>query len=798
MKFRRVQIKWSAQVLTRVLAVLLIVGVTMAPMSVINTPASAQSSMTEGKMAVVGLDGAIVQDAVGGETLAELSAGDVVTVLGRTQDSRYLQIETDRGVVGWAPTSSVVIFGIAALPVVTPPEPPTPTPTPSPTPLPPTPTPTQLPSPTATTPAATTSAATTSASAQPAVSPTAVSPTAQAQATSAGESADATQGSAQMPLDSIGAIGVVTGAGASLYDAPDGEAIADLPGAEAVTVVGRNSDATWLMVFTLGGEQGWVETNDLVIFGVDELPDMTAQADDNAVGAVSAAPVADASTVVTSIAGTFTTTASAPALPTTAAAPAEAAAETEDAAANMAVVPAVVPEVVAQGTANVSGARLNIRSGPGSEYRIIGKASGGEGLEVAARSEDGAWVAIVREDLPAGAGWVSAALVTVDGGVNELPVLDAVFSGADAPAAPVAAPVAPVAPPAAEEAPSGDGSESDDSAPTAAPASTAAPAAAPQPSTRVTGPTGLSGNIVFQDGRGSIYVYDLARGAVRFLTSGFDPAISRDGGKVVFLRDGIYSINLDGSGERKVYGGNELITSPKWSPDGNWIVFSRLLGEYKCWDTEFFGCVSVRELAARFPRIPPGILQRIFLSDYERISLPNFGLSRVNAEGGDFRDIAALDSAQAPDWNEDGIVYQSKAGVEITTDTPDGDTRSVQNGNWDWDPDWAPNGGRIIYQSKEGPHWEIFSINPDGTGVVALTRPVTTLVDQLPSNVSAAFSYDGQHIVFLSNRDDRNDAGPWRLWVMNADGSNQRPLPMPSDIEIDYGFGGEQVASWGR
>jgi Tol biopolymer transport system component len=90
----------------------------------------------------------------------------------------------------------------------------------------------------------------------------------------------------------------------------------------------------------------------------------------------------------------------------------------------------------------------------------------------------------------------------------------------------------------------------------------------------------------------------------------------------------------------------------------------------------------------------------------------------------------------------------------------------------------------------------LFSINPDGTGEFALTRPVTTLVDQLPSNVAAAFSYDGQHIVYLSNRDERNDAGPWRLWVMNADGSNQRPLPL--DIEIDYGFGGEQVADWGR
>src|SRR5690606_37662488 len=117
--------------------------------------------------------------------------------------------------------------------------------------------------------------------------------------------------------------------------------------------------------------------------------------------------------------------------------------------------------------------------------------------------------------------------------------------------------------------------------------------------------------------------------------------------------------------------------------------------------------------------------------------------------------------------------------------------RPVLQENWDWDPDWAPNGGRIVYQSKEGPKWEIFSINPDGSGQVALTRPVTTLVDEMPSNVAPAFSPDGKQIVFLSNRQDDNEAGAWRLWVMNADGSNQRPLPL--DTEIDYAFGGEQV-----
>ena len=43
----------------------------------------------------------------------------------------------------------------------------------------------------------------------------------------------------------------------------------------------------------------------------------------------------------------------------------------------------------------------------------------------------------------------------------------------------------------------------------------------------------------------------------------------------------------------------------------------------------------------------------------------------------------------------------------------------------------------IVYQGKDS-HWEIFKVNPDGTSKAALTKPATTLVDELPSNVAPA------------------------------------------------------------
>ena len=151
------------------------------------------------------------------------------------------------------------------------------------------------------------------------------------------------------------------------------------------------------------------------------------------------------------------------------------------------------------------------------------------------------------------------------------------------------------------------------------------------------------------------------------------------------------------------------------------------------------------------------------------------------------------------DWNEAGIVYQSAPGLQITDDGPDVENQLLA---FDYlkpfyrDPDWQPNGGKIVFQSKEGSHWEIWTVDPDGTGMTALTRPVTTLVDELPSNVAPMWSPDGTQIAFLSNRGDDHEAGPWQLWIMNADGSDQRPLAL--NLTFEYSHGGEQMVSWAR
>ena len=179
-----------------------------------------------------------------------------------------------------------------------------------------------------------------------------------------------------------------------------------------------------------------------------------------------------------------------------------------------------------------------------------------------------------------------------------------------------------------------------------------------------------------------------------------------------------------------------------------------------------------------------------------------YHLAVVDVNGGNYRDVPSLDSARAPDWTVDGILYQSEAGMQRTFDKPSAASELVIT---DYlkpffdDPAERPrpegSRGLIVYQGKEASHTEIFGVNPDGSGVRSLTYPATTLVDVLPSNVAPAWSPDGQHIVFLSNREANGEAGTWRIWVMDADGRNQHSLPI--NVTLNYTFGAEQAVSWG-
>jgi len=383
-----------------------------------------------------------------------------------------------------------------------------------------------------------------------------------------------------------------------------------------------------------------------------------------------------------------------------------------------------------------------------------------------ARNADQTWLEVQLTDTGNTVGWVAAQYVESNATLDALPISARADAGPSRPGTVVA---------------------TVDAAP--ATTTTSAPATLAQ----TTAATGLTGKLVFQTSfGGAIYLYELASGALRQLTTGFDPALSPDGRQVAFTRgggeNGLYLINIDGSNEHKIFGGRELLRSPKWSPDGQWIVFSR--------GDEFEPCFVYEDNGRcyREPLFPGG---NAYANPEDKNHIEK--LARVDVNGSNYRDIATMEQAVAPDWNSNGIVYQSNTGLQITADEANATNRELYfeiQRQYHQDPDWQPGGGRVVFQQRQGSHWQLFGINPDGAELAALTRPATALVYTMPSSVAPAWSPNGQSIVFLSNRTDADDAGPWRLWVMNADGSNQHPLPV--NIPFDYSYVNEQVVDWGQ
>lgn len=735
-----------------------------------------------GSLTVVGPSGASVLDIPAGDLLTILSPGTPVAASGRSANNRWLLVTSDDGTTGWVTADSLMLSlgdvnldtlsvesnsaadQTTALTAQNGPSPdmvarqPTIEPLPS---LQPSPTASSTPIPISTD--------------TPTDAPTAVA------------TVDISINSSTLNAAPT-VFAVVRSQGATLRRVPNGEVLRSLRSGFTLDAVGRGEDGAWLRVVTNDNEVGWIGADRVVAFRVSTLP--VVGVDGKLI--VSAPALSDESVRAPQATDLRPTTVPQPPVPqppvpqpTTLFLPTVTPLPTptsRPAPINSEELP--IAKIV------IDDARLNIRSGPDSSYLIIGKAFSGESFVVLGRSEDNEWIQIEVFDVAGEFGWIAAEFANLSESIDGIPPSSQVNFDAplhsDRPnsasmTTPTESAKQPTVTPNPRIRPSRSSQGSTSSSGLAAINSPeqAIKSLSTLPSAK------LSGKIVFQESPGgNIYVYNFTDSSLRTLSNGLDPAISLDGSKVVFGRfgqdGGIYTIDINGANEQRIYV-DTTVRSPKWSPDGKWIVFSRLTGEYACRDISFSTCLQ----------------NNPSLSLVTRDNNEERTLTRIDPSGDSFRDLAVANTAYTPDWNEDGIVYQAATSIEITEDKPNGDTQAV----WEQaigyqDPDWQPTGGRIVFQGKQGSHWEIFSIQPDGGGLKALTRPVTALVDELPSNVSPVWSPDGRHIVYISNRDADENAGAWRLWVMNADGSEKRVLPI--DVSLDYAFNKEQMVSWGQ
>jgi hypothetical protein len=313
------------------------------------------------------------------------------------------------------------------------------------------------------------------------------------------------------------------------------------------------------------------------------------------------------------------------------------------------------------------------------------------------------------------------------------------------------------------------------------------------------------GIIVFQTSSGgAIYAVNPDGTNLRRLTTGMDPALSPDGQWVAFTRwqgqtngvlGSLWVIRVDGTGERQVMGFANQAKSPTWSADGKQIVVSFQHGGRV--DNTWMCIVNGAPTEVDEPVDGAPCM--------ERPADPLWALRLVDVATGSYEDLGGDKHSFAPTWDSANawhIVFRGDKGLESMDLTRKTTWVLKELGSYRG-PVFSLDGSKIATTFNQNDHWEVHVMNADGSGEVRLTEtPQTVLINQLLQgqdakswdNAAPAWSPDGSKIAFIS---DRN--GKYEIWVMNADGSGQRPLlpaATAARLNIQYNGMDEHVISW--
>lgn len=284
------------------------------------------------------------------------------------------------------------------------------------------------------------------------------------------------------------------------------------------------------------------------------------------------------------------------------------------------------------------------------------------------------------------------------------------------------------------------------------------------PSSTPTPPPASGRRIFFaseRTGNSNIYSINPDGSDLRQITNhpGHDgsPCVSRDGTKVVFSRfipgsedDNLAKrnirfvvMNADGTGEVTLPAvpGVILPNEPRWSPDGNTIVYSAYRTSTATTDIYTMNANGTGiKLISNGPLIQglvnfQGRNNPDFSPDGNRIVCTVFGgvqhkILVMSADGSNETVIAEANQARFPRWSPDGskIVCQTRdgKGTLLVMNADGTGRRTLIEATSASTPSWSPDGAHVAFSVLDGSTFVLHTIRQDGSNLMRLASDIAT------------------------------------------------------------------------
>jgi Tol biopolymer transport system component/serine/threonine protein kinase len=258
-----------------------------------------------------------------------------------------------------------------------------------------------------------------------------------------------------------------------------------------------------------------------------------------------------------------------------------------------------------------------------------------------------------------------------------------------------------------------------------------------------------------------------------------DPRFSPDGQTVAFVRllggyqyvRDVFLVRVAGGEPKRLTFDNSFINGLDWTPDGAYIVFSsdRLGGSGRLWKVSTSGgepeLLPVGQGGASFPTLSRDGRRLAYTQTTQNINIWRYevpqGTGRTSPPT---KLIASTEQEEQPDFSPDGkrILFAStrSGSKEIWVCDSDGSNPRQLTflGGLAINPRWSPSGREIAFESSPEGHPAIFVVDAEGGRPRRLTTDAS-------ANAVPGWSRDGKWVYFCSDR-----SGDLQLWKMPAEG----------------------------